>query len=199
MVANNEVLHAWLDEGINEYADSRLQSIAFQPNYLVQRFFGDFIPWQYRDIALQRATDTNWMNTYRRAPDRDSISTPTAMLWPGTHQNMSYHKAALMLHTLERMHTWETMQKVLSIFFSRWKFKHPTPGDFFAVLNEATGKDHKWFIDQVYSSSNTFDYAIDRLSSVPLTSRGLSDDTEGLRFMEDTSKDFFRSTVVARR
>ena len=43
-----------------------LQSVAFQPNYLVQRFFGDFIPWQYRDIPLKRATDTNWMNTYRR-------------------------------------------------------------------------------------------------------------------------------------
>ena len=49
----------------------------FQPNYLVQRFFGDFIPWQYRDIPLQRATDTNWMNAYRGAADRDEPSTPT--------------------------------------------------------------------------------------------------------------------------
>ena len=83
LVANNEVEFAWLDEGINEYSDSRVQWEALQPNYLVQRFFGDFIPWQYRDIRLQRATDTNWMNAYRRAPDRDSISTPTAALWPG--------------------------------------------------------------------------------------------------------------------
>ena len=30
---------------------------------------------------LQRATDTDWMNVYRRNPDRDSISTPTAALW----------------------------------------------------------------------------------------------------------------------
>ena len=82
LVANNEVEFAWLDEGINEYSDSRVQEIAFQPNYLVQRFFGDFIPWQYRDIPLQRATDTNYMNTYRRAPDRDSISTPTASSGP---------------------------------------------------------------------------------------------------------------------
>jgi hypothetical protein len=200
LVANNEVEFAWLDEGITEFSDSRVQSLAFQPNYLVQRFFGDFIPWQYRDIPLQRATDTNWMNTYRRAPDRDSISTPTAVLWPGTHQNMSYHKAALMLHTLERMHTWETMQKVLSIFFSRWKFKHPTPGDFFAVLNEVTGKDHKWFIEQVYASSNTFDYAIDRLSSEPIGSRGLLESPDGsLTFQEPKVEGQFRTTVVARR
>jgi hypothetical protein len=50
---------------------SRVQSVAFQPNYFVQRFFGGFIPWQYRDIKLQRATDTNWMNAYRRYGDRD--------------------------------------------------------------------------------------------------------------------------------
>ena len=52
---------------------------------------------------------------------------------------------------------------MLSTFFTRWKFKHPTPEDFFAVLNEVTGKDHTWFFDQVYRSSNTFDYAIERL------------------------------------
>ena len=195
VVANNEVQFAWLDEGLTEYSDSRVQSIAFQPNYLVQRFFGDFVPWQYRDIPLQRATDTNYMNTYRRAPDRDSLSMPTATLWPGTHQNLSYHKAALMLHTLERMYTWEVMQKALSIYFARWKFKHPTPDDFFAVLNEVTGKDHKWFIDQVYDSSNTFDYSIESLVSEPITSRGVAADMVGPLLQQVT----YRSTVVARR
>ena len=34
LVANNEVEFAWLDEGINEYSDSRVQWEAFQPNYL---------------------------------------------------------------------------------------------------------------------------------------------------------------------
>ena len=199
LVANNEVAFAWLDEGLTEYSDSRLQWEAFQPNYLVQRFFGGFIPWQYRDIPLQRATDTNWMNTYRRAPDRDSLSVPTASLWPGTHQNMSYHKATLMLHTLERMHTWEVMQKALSIFFARWKFKHPQPQDFFAVIDEVTGKDHKWFVEQVYGSSNTFDYSIERLTSEPVRFRGLAEGTEGLRFRENTEDATFRTTVVARR
>lgn len=199
LVANNETARAWLDEGINEYADSRVQSIALQPNYLVQRFFGDFIPWQFRDIPLKRATDTNWMNTYRRGADRDSLSTPTYLLWPGTHQAMSYHKAALMLHTLERMHTWEVMQRVLSTVFTRWKFRHPKPEDFFAVLDEVTGQDHAWFVDQVYRGSNTFDYAIERLVSEPISARGLMESAEGLKFQETAATGTFRTTVVARR
>ena len=199
MVANNEVEFAWLDEGINEYSDAHVQDLALQPNYHAQRFFGGFIPWQFRDIALKRATDLNWMNVYRRAPDRDSLSVPTASLWPGTHQNMSYHKAALMLHTLERMYTWEVMQRVLSVYFSRWKFRHPTPEAFFQVLNEVTGKNHDWFREQVYTSSNTFDYAIESLKSEPVSTRGFAEGTNGLGFQEGTEKDKFRTTVVVRR
>lgn len=199
LVANNEVEFAWLDEGLNEYSDSRVQAEAFQPNYLVQRFFGDFIPWQYRDIALQRATDTNWMNVYRRAPDRDSLSVPTASLWPGTHQNMSYHKAALMLHTLERMYTWDVMQRALSIFFTRWKFKHPRPEDFFAVINEVTGKDHTWFLDQVYRGSNPFDYAVESMTSEPIAARGMMESANGLAFQDTKVDGQFHTTVVVRR
>ena len=196
MVANNEVEHAWLDEGLNEYADSRVQAVAFQPNYYVQRFFGGFIPWQYRDIPLRRATDTNYMNTFRRAPDRDPIATPTFLLWPATHQNLSYHKTALLLHTLERLHTWEVMQRVMATFFQRWQYRHPTPEDFFAVLEEVTGKDHDEFLDQAYRNSFTFDYAIERLDSALVSWRGLDDAT---KFEEHTLDKIYRTTVVARR
>ena len=198
LVANNETERAWLDEGINEFSDSRVQSVAFSPHYLAERFFGGFVPFQHRDIALSR-TDTNYISTYRRFADRDALSTPTYALWPATHWAFSYHKAALMLHTLERMHTWEVMQRVLATFFTRWKFRHPKPEDFFAVLDEVTGQDHTWFIDQVYRTSNTFDYAIEQLTSEPVAARGLTESPEGLKFQETTEEKLFRTTVVARR
>ena len=197
MIASNETERGWLDEGLNEYSDSRVQAEALQPNYYVERFFGDFIPWQFSDIPLKRATDTNWMNSYRQMGDRDALSTPTFQLWPATHQAQSYHKTALMLHTLERRHTWEVMQKVLSTFFIRSQFKHPQPDDFFAVVEEVTGTPHAWFFDQAYRSSNKFDYAIERFDSSALSSRGLTGPK--LEFEEKTASDRFRTTVVVRR
>lgn len=199
MVANDENSFAWLDEGLNEFSDSRVQSVAFQPNYFVQRFFGGFIPWQYRDIRLQRATDTNWMNSYRRNADRDSPANPAYLYYPATHSAITYHKTALWLHTLERQLGWETVQKILSTFFTRWKFKHPRPEDFFAVVNEVTGKDYASFFDAVYRSSNTFDYAVERFESVPIKSRGFVDSAEGPKFEEHTVEGTYRTTVVARR
>ncbi len=165
MVANNEVEHAWMDEGLNKFSDARVQSVAFQPNYLVQRFFGGFIPWQFRDIPLKRATDGNWMNSYRRAGDRDAPSSPTLPLLarnaPGDHRTTRPRSGCT-----PSSGGWDgnVLQKILSTFFERWKFKHPAPDDFFAIVNEVTRQDLTWFFDQVYRSSNKFDYAVEQLT-----------------------------------
>jgi hypothetical protein len=165
MVGNNEFEHAWLDEGLNMFSDARVASIAFQPDYLVERFFGGFIPWQYRDIALSRETDGNYAAMYREAAERDEPSKPTWEYWPGTHAGITYSKTALWLNTLERYLGWETLQRILSTFFERWKFRHPRPEDFFAVANEVSGRDLTWFFDQVHRGSNEFDYGIEQLTT----------------------------------
>ncbi len=78
---------------------------------------------------------------------------------------MSYNKTALWLHTLENHLGWPMMQRILSTFFERWKFRHPQPADFFQIVNEVSGQDLTWFFDQVYRSSNTFDYGVQDLVS----------------------------------
>ncbi len=156
-------------------------AMALQPNYLVQRFFGDFIPWQYRDIPLKRATDTNWMNTYRRAPDRDSISTPTASLWPGTHQNMSYHKAALMLHTLERMlHVGGDAAGAVDLLRALASSSIRSREDFFAVLERGhrqgphSGSSTRSIAARTRSTTRSTGWR-----SEPIGARGLMEAAEG--------------------
>jgi len=57
------------------------------------------------------------------------------------------------------------MQRIMATFFQRWAFKHPQPADFFRIVNEVSGQDLTWFFDQVYRSSNTFDYGVQDLVS----------------------------------
>jgi hypothetical protein len=206
MVANNEVLHAWMDEGLNTFSEERVQSIAFAPNYHVQRFFGGFIPWQFRDIPLSRATDGNGLNGYRRAATRDIPSMPTNTYWPATHAEITYSKTALWLHTLERRYGWDALRRALATYFHRWRFKHPAPDDFFAVLGEETGEDLTWFFAQVYGGSGVFDYAAERLESQEVAARGYFDDaTDGASgapspaFGERRSAGQYRTTAVVRR
>ena len=199
IVGNNEFEHAWLDEGLNTFSEERVQSIAFTPNYRTERFFGGFIPWQFREIALDRATDGNGLNGYRLAAERDPLITPTFRYWPGTHAYITYSKTALWLHTLERYLGWDTLQRILSTFFQRWKFRHPRPDDFFAVANEISGQDLTWFFDEVYRSSNEFDYGVEQFASYRVTTRGFDESKPDPTFAQRSVDGTYRTNVVVRR
>ena len=199
IVASNEFEDAWMDEGINTYSTARVIEAAFTPNYYVRRYFGNFVPRVFRDFPLGRVTDGDRLIPYRLAATADAPSTPTFRYFPGTAGAITYAKTALWLHTLERMLGWETMQRVMSTYFSRWAFRHPKPADFFATANEVSGRDLTWFFDQVYRGSAAFDYGIGSLTSEPAVGRGYPGDGNDRRFAEAGTGGPFHTTVVVRR
>jgi hypothetical protein len=199
VVATNEFEDAWMDEGINTFATARTIAQEFEPNYLTKRYFGGFIPWVFRDVPLSRATDGNRLAGYRSAARNESPATPTWRYWPGSAGAITYNKTALWLHTMERMLGWDTLQRILSTYYSRWAFKHPRPDDFFAIVNEVSGRDLTWFFDQVYRSSNAFDYGVETFRSVPEAARGFVGDGAERAFSSGDQPGAYRTTVVARR
>jgi hypothetical protein len=200
IVATNEFEHAWMDEGFNTFSTARTIEQRFSPNYYAKRYFGGFVPWTFRDFPLSRETDGDRLGPYRPAAKADMQATPTWRYWPGTASAITYNKTALWLHTLERMLGWETLQRIMSTYFTRWAFGHPKPQDFFAIVNEVSGRDMTWFFDQVYRSSNVFDYGVEILRSEPTAARGYVGDGNSRTFSggsADTGP--FRTTVVVRR
>jgi hypothetical protein len=165
IVGTNEFEDAWMDEGFNTFSTARAIAEAYEPNYYSQRYFGGFIPWVFRDIAIRRETTGNRLDGYRSAAKSDAQSTPSFRYFPSTGGAITYNKTALWLNTLERWLGWPALQRTLSTYFERWKFKHPRPDDFFAIAASTTGRDLTPFFDQVYRSSNEFDYGIQDLES----------------------------------
>jgi hypothetical protein len=164
MVANNEFEHAWMDEGINTYATARVLEESFNPNRVESRYFGSFLPWSFRDLPVSRV-DNDRLAAFRLNSEADAPWTPTFQYWPATAPVISYNKTALWLHTLERRLGWPVMQRILRTYFERWKFKHPKPSDFFDIVREVSGSGHFWFFDEVYRSSDTFDYGVQEFRS----------------------------------
>lgn len=202
IVGNNEFEHAWLDEGLNTYATARALDAnpALKVHYYARRYFGGFIPWVFRDMPLSREIDGNGLSGYRAAAESDSPSTPTFQYYPATGGGLSYSKTALWLNTLERYLGWPTFQRALSTFFDRWQFRHPRPADFFVVVNEVAGRDLTWFFDQVYRSSNTFDYGVVFARSEPAEGAGLTEEGGRMTPIAPASgPDRYRTTVVVRR
>jgi len=164
-VANNEFEDAWLDEGFNTYSTTRTLETAFPGPVLVRRYFEGFIPWVFSDIPLNERTaaSESYFGLYSDFK-RDRMATPSWKYGPNGYRVNSYGKPARMLRTLENLLGWRTFQKVMSTYFDRWRFRHPKPQDFFAVVNEVTGQDYSWFFDQVYSKANVLDYAVGRVT-----------------------------------
>jgi hypothetical protein len=199
VVASNEFEDAWMDEGVNTWATARVLDQQFRPDYYVKRYFGGFVPWTFRDHPLSRESNENRVESFRTGAGADAQSTPSWRYWPAAAGPITYSKTALWLHTLERMLGWQTMQRVMSTYFARWAFRHPTPQDFFAVVNEVSGRDLTWFFDQVYRSSGLFDYSVDSLRSEPAAARGYIGEGTAKTFSDGTGSGPFRTTVVARR
>ena len=165
MVATNEFEDAWMDEGINQYANARVDAEDYPNGREVPRFFGGFVPWVLDDVPWDRLTSGEFLSDYRGSPTVDIQATPSFRYWPLTSGPITYSKPALWLHTLERALGWPVVQQILSTFFDRWKFKHPKPGDLFQVASEVSGRDLMPFFDQVYRGSAVFDYGVDSVTS----------------------------------
>ena len=168
MVGSNEFEDAWMDEGLNTFSTSRVEAMAHAPHNLALRYFGGFVPYAFRDIALSRETDRNRLGLYRAGARIDSSASPSYAFFPSrvARNALSYAKTALWLNTLERLKGWDTLREIMATHFSRWRFRHPRPGDFFATASEVAGSDLRWFFEQVYRSSDAFDYGVQDLKSV---------------------------------
>jgi hypothetical protein len=200
VVGNNEFEHAWLDEGLNTFSTARTLEESFAPHHVARRYFGGFVPFVFRDINWSRATDGNRLAGYREAARMDMQATPTFEYWPGTATAITYNKTALWLHTLERYLGWEPVRETLEVFYDRWQFRHPKPEDFFAVANEVTGQDLTWYFDQVHGGTETFDYAVQQVTSQPLRNRGFTDHDRETTFKDPLDdRGLTRTTVTVRR
>jgi hypothetical protein len=172
LVGTNEFEHAWMDEGINQYANARAMAEQFPHGREVRRFFGGFVPWVIDDVRWDRVIFGDLLTTYRSSPTVDVPATPSFRYWPRTSGPMTYAKPSVWLHTLERALGWTTVQQVLARFAGRWTFKHPRPDDLFQIANEVSSKDLTPFFDQVYRGSAVFDYAAESISSVQVDRGG---------------------------
>ena len=200
IVATNEVEHAWMDEGFTAYSSARLLEQSFTQGHYVKRYFGGFVPWVFRAFPLSRAVDGGLMRLYRPNAGAESLSTPTWRQPPGGGGAITYGKTALWMHTLERMVGWPVLQRIMATYFSRWSFRHPKPEDFFAVVNEVTGRDYTWFFDEVYRGSGVFDYGVELFRSEPNTARGYFGDSGQRRFTAAEGRpEEYTTTVIVRR
>lgn len=202
MVANDEFEHAWLDEGFNTYSTTRTMEAAIPERAHIERYLEGFFPLAFPSVVPpERTAGADRHVGVHSALKRDPQSRPSWQTGPGGYRVNSYTKGALTLRTLEGYLGWPTFQRVMTTYFRRHAFSHPTPQDFFATAEQVSHQRLDWFFSQVWDDTVTFDYAVDEVRSFRVTpTRGYDesdeqpDDDAG-----DDDPQKWRSVVTVRR
>jgi hypothetical protein len=155
MVANNEFEDAWLDEGINSYAELKTLNALYGFDTSLANFLGATVG----ENGYQRTS-------YISNPDTDPLArNGWQYLNRGTYGAMSYGKTATVLFTLEGILGADTMQRVMNTYFTRYRFTHPTKEDFLKTVEDVSGKNLRWYFNQAVYGTQVLDYEVLSLNS----------------------------------
>ena len=155
MVATNEFEDAWMDEGINQYMEAKV----------MDALYGEDTSSMNSRLGTLGERGADRM-AYVPMADRDPLSRPAWLFENGeSYGGISYSKTALMMLTLESLIGEKTVLHGLHEYFERYKFKHPTPEQFTAAMNEAVGQNLDWYWKQAIYGTETLDDRILSASS----------------------------------
>jgi hypothetical protein len=146
MVGSNERRYAWMDEGFNTYLNAFAKELRWRDTVIIESMVDN---WR---SAVDGGTDVPLMTT------ADNI--PPSALGP-----VGYRKPAVLLLTL-RNHVIgrELFDAAFREYIKNWSFKHPTPGDFFRTIENASGRDLSWYWREFWYTTDLLDIAIDSVS-----------------------------------
>jgi hypothetical protein len=127
IVNSDERQWTWMDEGLNSF----IQYLAEQQ-------------WE-RNYPSRRGPAENIINYMAGNPEMMSpIMSNSESVWQ--LGNNAYGKPATALNILrETIIGRENFDYAFKIYANRWKFKHPSPADFFRTMEDATSIDLDWF------------------------------------------------------
>jgi len=151
VVNSDERQWTWIDEGINSFLDS-VAGYEWDPDMPWSRSLPrDLIPYMISENQVPIMTQS------------DSI------LQFGPN---AYGKPSAALHLLrDTILGRDRFDHALKTFSQRWKFKRPTPADFFRTMEEASGVDLDWFWRGWFYSTDHVDISLDRIYQLRLDTK----------------------------
>jgi len=163
IVNSDERQWTWMDEGLNSFLDG-----------VAGREWDPTVPWgvEPRDIV-----------SYMKSTNQVPIMTQSdSVLRLGPN---AYTKPAAALNILrETILGRELFDFAFKEYAQRWKYKRPTPSDFFRTMEEASGVDLDWFWRGWFYSTDHVDISLDKISKLRLDTKNPDIDFNRLRLEE---------------
>ena len=141
IVNSDERQWTWMDEGINSFVQSLAQEA-----------------WEedWEEMRGHPRTIVPYMRSQNQVP---IMTNSESLLQFG---NNAYAKPAAALNVLrETILGRELFDFAFKEYAERWKFKRPTPADFFRTMEDASGTDLDWFWRGWFYTTDAVDVSVD--------------------------------------
>lgn len=165
ILGTNERYNAWMDEGINSFNENRYIETKY-PGYNALSGTKDAPkPFKFagiEDFSHKKQYQVLYDFLASRKEDQP-IQYPAADYTSANYGGVVYGKTSLVFDYLKAYLGEEVFDKAMQTYFEKWKFKHPGPKDLQKIFEEVTGKDLKWFFNDIINTTNYMDYRIGRL------------------------------------
>lgn len=164
LLASNEFEEPFLDEGMNEWWDSRMlenEDLTFD--------FGLVGRLGFRLPAIH-IWDFQWLggSYVSGQPLADAIAGNSWHRMSSGTYGAVYPRTALVMHDLEKRLGGDVVARGMKLYYARWHHRHPTAADLREALAEAAGEQadtvRAWFDEQVYAA-DVVDDEIDQVES----------------------------------
>jgi hypothetical protein len=143
VLASNESLYPWMDEGFTSYASNLAMASIFQASATPHRgSYGGY----YR---LVKSGLEEPMSTHA-----DHYQTNSA------YGAAAYSKGAVFLAQLGYVIGEEARDRGMLRYWNTWKFKHPNVNDLVRVMEKESGLELDWYKEYFVYTTKTIDYAV---------------------------------------
>ena len=146
MLAYNESVRPWMDEGFTSYYDDLIMHQLFPPKEPVANPFVNSIKSYVNFTKTGKEEPAVWLADHHDGGNAYSIA--------------SYVKGEVFLVQLGYIVGEQNLSLIMKEFFNQWKMKHPTERDFLHIAQKTSGMDLKWFQHYWINTTKTIDYAI---------------------------------------
>jgi len=153
LLASNESLHPWMDEGFTSYISNKAENKILNEN--------------------KENPHAGSYRGYRTIVDRgyeESLSTHADRYHTNwAYGTASYSKGNIFLSQLEYVIGSENVAIGLKKYFNEFSFKHPTPNDIKRSMEKVSGIHLDWYLNEWTQTTHTIDYGVKSVDDKTIT------------------------------
>ncbi|GAB4396167.1 MAG: M1 family metallopeptidase [Microscillaceae bacterium] len=144
VLATNESLYAWMDEGFNSYAGNLFAG-------------GDF---------PHEGSYNYYFNIVKRKIEEPLSTHADHFEYNAAYGMAAYAKGCVFLAQLGYVIGEEALARTMKLYYNTWKFRHPNDNDFIRIAEKESGLELDWYKEYFVYTTHTIDYAIEKIEEV---------------------------------